>query len=167
MQMLESEPIEPKELKSEIKIEADGAFVRAVPVSSFTQVSYSYRLSYPHKPAMWDAGEQRFCFTPAADSYARLIAPARTFCLAEEAVAMRQQGLFGHLSEDDMLVLDDDGSGVGSQPRWPDEPARHKVLDMVGDLALIGRPVLARFEGDRSGHALNHRLAVAVREAIH
>jgi len=90
--------------------------------------------------------------------YAREIAPARTFCLVEEADAMRRAGLFGHVSPRDLLVIGDDGP-IENTFRWPNEPARHKLLDLIGDIGLCGRAVVGRIVATRSGHALNHQMA--------
>jgi UDP-3-O-acyl N-acetylglucosamine deacetylase len=100
-------------------------------------------------------------FCPAggdAAAYTRDIAPARTFSTLAEATAMRATGLFTHLSPRDMLVVGPDGP-VENAYRFPDEPARHKLLDLLGDLSLAGRPVRGRVEAWRSGHALNHAIA--------
>ncbi|MEX0876609.1 MAG: UDP-3-O-acyl-N-acetylglucosamine deacetylase, partial [Phycisphaerales bacterium] len=118
---------------------------------------YTYRLEYPNGPippatAEWD-GDRR--------AYIEGIAPARTFCLEHEAQAMRDAGLFGHLSYRDMLVIGDDGP-IENEYRFPDECARHKLLDLIGDLALVGGPLIARVTAVRSGHALAHRAARAI-----
>lgn len=96
------------------------------------------------------------------DDYATTVAPARTFCLAHEAQAMRAAGLFQHVTPRDVLVLDERGNPIDNTLRFPDEPSRHKVLDLLGDLALVGRPMQARIVAERSGHALNHGLARAI-----
>jgi UDP-3-O-acyl-N-acetylglucosamine deacetylase len=57
-----------------------------------------------------------------------------------------------------MLVFGPEGP-IENELRWPDEPARHKLLDLIGDLALAGRPIRARITARRSGHALNHDAA--------
>lgn len=98
-----------------------------------------------------------------AASYATFLAPARSFALLAEAQAMRARGMFAHVSARDMLVIGDKGP-VDNEYRFDDEPARHKLLDLVGDLALVGRPIQARVIASRSGHALNHRLARALVE---
>lgn len=120
-------------------------------------VSWRYELDYgpgapiPAQAAHWSAG---------AD-YLATVAPARTFCLAREAQAMRAAGLFRHLAPRDMLVIGPAGP-VDNTYRFPDEPARHKLLDLIGDLALVGRPIQADVIARRSGHALNHALARAL-----
>ena len=104
-------------------------------------------------------GRQLQVFALDDDSpYIRDIAPARTYALLEEAEAMRERGMFSHLSPKDMLVLGEHGP-IDNELRFTDEPARHKLLDMIGDLSLIGRRLNARIVARKSGHALNHRLA--------
>ena len=86
------------------------------------------------------------------------IAPARTFGFLHEAEMMRQQGLIRGASDDNAMVLTRDGAG---QPavRFPDEFVRHKILDLIGDLALIGRRILGNVVADRAGHAMHTALA--------
>ncbi len=100
-----------------------------------------------------------------AERYAREIAPARSFALLSEAEAMRAKGLFSHVSPKDMLVIGDRGP-VDNAYRFDDEPVRHKLLDLLGDLALVGRPIQGRVMASRSGHALNQRLARALVEQV-
>lgn len=108
-------------------------------------------------------GEKRSQRSPAS-TYATEIAPARTFCTFAEAQALRQAGLFAHLSPREMLVLGPDASPIENALRFDNEPARHKVLDMLGDLALVGacRPIIGRVHATRTGHAHNHRMAAAL-----
>ncbi|MBL0871681.1 MAG: UDP-3-O-acyl-N-acetylglucosamine deacetylase, partial [Phycisphaerales bacterium] len=105
--------------------------------------------------ARWVVSHQR----PDAEGYLEEIAPARTFCTLAEAEQMRARGMFAHVEEGQTLVIGAEGA-VGSAERLPQEPARHKVLDMIGDLALVGGPaVCGVVKGVRSGHALNIKLA--------
>jgi UDP-3-O-acyl-N-acetylglucosamine deacetylase len=97
------------------------------------------------------------------DPYFTQVAPARTFCLESEARAMRDSGLFKHLSERDMLVIGPKGP-IDNTLRFENEPARHKLLDLIGDLAIVGRPIQADIVATRSGHALNHEIARALLE---
>lgn len=141
-----------------VRDERSGAFIRALPRAAHG-TTWSYTLSYgPNSPihaqtASFEAGQD----------YAALVAPARTFCLESEARAMRALGLFSHLSTRDMLVLDARGTPIDNTLRFPDEPARHKLLDLIGDLSLLGAPLRADVVADRSGHALTHAL---VREIL-
>lgn len=74
---------------------------------------------------------------------------------------MRSMGLFAHLTPREMLVLGADGP-IDNALRFEDEPARHKLLDLIGDLALVGAPLQADIVATRSGHALAHEAARAV-----
>lgn len=119
--------------------------------------SYTYHLDYPGSPiarasVRW-AGDR--------DEYIRDIAPARTFSLEHEAKQMQAAGLFKHLNPRDMLVIAPEGP-IDNAFRLPDECARHKLLDLIGDLALLGSPLIARVSATRSGHALAHRAAHAI-----
>lgn len=123
---------------------------------------YVYRLDYgPGSPiAPHDASFFMPLDAPASD-YADHIAPARTFTTLADATAMRQVGYFTAFTPRDLLVIGPDGP-VENTLRFPDEPARHKVLDMIGDVSLCGRPVVGRIVATRSGHALNHEVARAL-----
>ncbi len=104
----------------------------------------------------------------AEEAFAREIAPARTFCLEAEAQALRSSGLGKGASHENTLVVGADGKPIQNRLRFPDEYARHKVLDLLGDLFLAGADLQARVAGVRSGHfanaALVRRLAALVRE---
>jgi UDP-3-O-acyl-N-acetylglucosamine deacetylase len=153
----------PISLSAPVRVEdaASGAWIDATPAKPDDQPHYTYRLDYgptapihPHE-ASWRVGD------PAA--YARDIAPARTFSLLAEARAAQAAGLFRHLSPQDMLVIGDDGQPLDNAFRMSGEPARHKLLDLVGDLALLGGPLWANVAAHKAGHALTHRF---VREAL-
>lgn len=112
-----------------------------------------YNLDYgPQGPI----GRQLFSYR-VGDDYASVIAPARTFVLKQEAEALRQRGLGLHLKPADVLVLDSTGP-MDTQLRFPDECVRHKVLDLLGDLYLLGCGIRGKVIAYRSGHALNHML---------
>jgi UDP-3-O-acyl N-acetylglucosamine deacetylase len=133
-------------------LDATGGQIVAMPRPS-PGFSLTYELNYgPDSPirlqsARWEGDPDR---------YAEEIAPARTFCLRKEAEAMRRWGLFSHLTPKEMLVVGDDGKPIENEWRFSDEPARHKLLDLIGDLALLGRPIQADIVASRSGHALTH-----------
>lgn len=104
--------------------------------------------------------------TLAIDSltFRESVAPARTFVFEEEAHQFQAAGLGIHLSYEDILVIGRDGP-IGNKFRFPDECVRHKVLDLVGDLMLVGGFVCGKVYAKRSGHGLNHRLARAILDA--
>ena len=85
------------------------------------------------------------------------IAPARTFVTKPEADLLRARGLGAHLQPGDVLVLDL-GGPVGTKLRFPDECVRHKVLDLIGDLYLLGCPIKGKIVAYKSGHSLNHAM---------
>ncbi len=126
---------------------------------------YRYELDYgpgaPIQPqqADWDSG------SPDAHArYAEEVAPARTFSLEAEAKQMAAAGLFKHLSAKEMLVIGE-GGPVENILRFENEPARHKLLDLIGDLALVGRPIHGVVTATKAGHALNHAMARALLRA--
>jgi UDP-3-O-[3-hydroxymyristoyl] N-acetylglucosamine deacetylase len=98
-------------------------------------------------------GSQRFAARIDADTFASAIAPSRTFGFLKERVELREHGLAMGASLDNCLVVD--GNRVLSGPlRYRDEFVRHKVLDLVGDIALLGYPLKAEVVAFRAGHAL-------------
>ncbi|MFM9959448.1 MAG: 3-hydroxyacyl-ACP dehydratase FabZ [Phycisphaerales bacterium] len=108
---------------------------------------------------------QAFTCVIDPERYAREIAPARTFSTRAEAEAARAAGMFKHLSTRDMLVIGEHGP-IDNAYRFADEPARHKLLDLLGDLSLAGGIPAGRVVAVRSGHALNQAMARALRAAV-
>lgn len=110
--------------------------------------------------ARWP-GRQDFEVADVVGAYVEAIAPARTFALSEEMPMIRQAGLGKGLDETSALVLGE--SGYENGPRFDDEPARHKLLDLVGDLYLAGIPIRAlNVVAERSGHRTNVQAAAAL-----
>ena len=109
-------------------------------------------------------GRQVVAFTLGDDDFATQIAPARTFVFEDEAQSLRERGLGKHLTPKDLLVISPTGP-VDNAFRMADECARHKVLDLIGDLYLIGRPLRGRLVAHKSGHELNHMLAKRLLES--
>lgn len=91
------------------------------------------------------------------------VAPARTFVFENEAAELRSRGIGKHLSPAELLVIAPTGP-IDNTFRFADECARHKLLDLLGDLYLVGRPVHGRIIARKSGHAMNHRLARRILE---
>lgn len=133
------------------------ASVFAVPCDVF-RVSFAISYDHPLVP------HQVFDAVIDADAYAGLVAPARTYGFIEEVEALRKAGLALGGSEDNALVIHRDR--YSSDPRFDNEPVRHKALDMIGDLSLLGRRVRGHFFGCRSGHALNAELARRIAAAL-
>jgi UDP-3-O-[3-hydroxymyristoyl] N-acetylglucosamine deacetylase len=89
------------------------------------------------------------------------LAPSRTFVLESEAAAIKAQGLARRTTFQDLLVFGP-GGPIDNQLRFPDECVRHKMADMVGDMALAGCDLVGRFVAYRSGHRLNAELVRAL-----
>ncbi len=140
------------------------AILSALPRERGLQVSYT--LDYgPGSPF----GPQHVSVDLNEDSYVREIAPARTFVLESEAKALRGMGLGKGATHENTLVVGPDGP-MQNRLRFPDEYCRHKLLDMTGDLFLLGADLRAHVSGVRSGHSGNallvRRLASLVRAEV-
>jgi UDP-3-O-[3-hydroxymyristoyl] N-acetylglucosamine deacetylase len=107
-------------------------------------------------------GKQRASWSGDADDFERRVAPARTFGWLDELAALRASGRAHGASEGVVLVLSEGGAPVTS-----DEPARHKLLDLIGDFALYGGPPRGRVEATRPGHTATHAvIASALRAGV-
>jgi UDP-3-O-[3-hydroxymyristoyl] N-acetylglucosamine deacetylase len=134
----------------EVELREGDKFIAVYPANTY---SVSYSINFPHP----QIGRQTFCVQLTNGSYVREIAPARTFGFMHEAEAMRQQGLIRGASTENAIVLSRDA--VLNPPlRFVDEFVRHKVLDLIGDLALIGKQILGSVVADRAGHAMHTAL---------
>jgi UDP-3-O-acyl N-acetylglucosamine deacetylase len=147
-------PIEPVVVRERIEVVDGDASITITPSDS---PSYSYAIDYPNTPI----GTATVTWRGEHNAYNEHIAPARTFSLEHEAVQMQAAGMFTHLTPKDMLVIADDGP-IDNEFRFADECARHKLLDLIGDLALVGRPIKAEIQASRSGHSLAHEAARAI-----
>lgn len=122
----------------------------------------TYRLDYgPRAPI----APQVFTTAVTPEAFAQDVAGCRTFLLEREAEVLRAQGVGRHLTASEVLVFGPRGP-LDNTLRFADEPARHKVLDLVGDLALCGVDLAGHLLAYRSGHALNVALAKAVMARI-
>ena len=109
-------------------------------------------------------GAQRAAWEGDAGDFARRIAPARTFGFARDALALQAAGRARGVDLASTLVFDDVGVVAGCAPAEPDEPARHKLLDLVGDLFLSGGPPRGRVVAHRPGHAATHAMVRRARD---
>jgi UDP-3-O-[3-hydroxymyristoyl] N-acetylglucosamine deacetylase len=134
----------------EVEFRDGDKFIAVYPWDRF---SVSYSINFPH-PLI---GRERFQIELSNGSYLSGIAGARTFGFLHEAPMLQNMGLIRGASEENAIVLTREGIRNGPL-RFPDEFVRHKVLDLIGDLALIGHPVLGRVEADRAGHAMHTAL---------
>lgn len=119
-----------------------------------------FSIQFNH-PAV-DRTSTRVAVDFADQSYVRDIARARTFGFTQDVEAMRAQGLALGGSLENAIVMDEYRVLNAEGLRLPDEFVRHKVLDAIGDLYLVGAPLLAAFHAHKSGHALNNRLLRAL-----
>ncbi|MBK6360790.1 MAG: UDP-3-O-acyl-N-acetylglucosamine deacetylase [Comamonadaceae bacterium] len=121
---------------------------------------HGYKLSFEidfHHPAV-DSTGQRVEFDLSQGSYARDIARARTFGFTKDVEMMRSNGLALGGGLDNAIVMDDYKVLNHDGLRYDDEFVKHKILDAMGDLYLLGKPLLAAYSAFRSGHAMNNRL---------
>ena len=144
------------EVKKLLWVEDKESFLGIFPSQTF---KISYILEYPN-PVI---GRQFFSETVDSEIFQREIAPARTFCLKEEADSLLKQGYGKGANLKNTLVMAKDGP-IDNTLRFPDEPVRHKVLDLIGDLYLLGKPIKGRLIAIRSGHKLNLELVKKIKE---
>lgn len=137
-------------IRREIELQEGNKFIGVYPADSY---SVSYTIDFPHALI----GRETFRVDLSDGNYLREIAPARTFGFLYEAEAMRQQGLIRGASTDNAIVLTPDGL-MNPPLRYADEFVRHKVLDLIGDLALVGKQILGNIVADRAGHAMHTAL---------
>lgn len=152
------QPRKPLKVVKPVVIEDGPTMIAAVPHGS-DNMQVVFDLDYEQVPAI---GRQLRVFDLSSEVYATQIAPARTFVLEQEAKALRASGIGAHLSPEQLLVVGETGPIAGNEFRFADEPVRHKILDLIGDLSLLGAPISGRIVAYRSGHAMNHRLVRAL-----
>lgn len=121
-------------------------------VRPHTALRISYLISYDH-PAV---GRQENSFILDKGVFLSEIAPARTFGFMKDAEMLKRDGLAGGASLENTVVLDDEGV-INGPLRFHDEFVRHKILDLIGDLALFGYPLRGHFLVKRGGHVLHHK----------
>lgn len=121
-----------------------------------------YVIQYPSIP---DIRTQAFSIRTDPETFERELAGARTFALASEIETLRRNGLARGGSLENATVFGEEPGSVQAKGglRFPDEPVRHKVLDLIGDLVLVGRPVRARIVAFRAGHEMHLRLVHALK----
>jgi UDP-3-O-acyl-N-acetylglucosamine deacetylase len=137
-----------------IRVAGDDCWIEARPAPDGHTV-FEYRLSFDDDTPI---PSQTFKCRVTPSSFAREIAPARTFVTLAQANHLRGQGVASHVTNQDLLVLDDSGP-IDNELRFENECARHKTLDLIGDLALAGVDISAHVVSFRGGHSLNGRLA--------
>jgi UDP-3-O-[3-hydroxymyristoyl] N-acetylglucosamine deacetylase len=137
--------------------EAGGAFAELLPGRE-AAFDAELEIDFPNTAI----GRQALSLRVSPLAFREALADARTFTLAEDVARLRAVGLAQGGSLENAVVVDGPMVLNPGGLRRPDEFVRHKLLDVVGDLALAGAPIRGRFRGARSGHALNNRLLRAL-----
>lgn len=141
-------------VKEPIFLEEDDASIVALPSSEF---KISYTLSYNHPILNLEFLQLKI----SPDIFKEELASARTFCLEEEAAQLQQQGMGRGANYNNTLVVSKTGV-IQNKLRYPDEFIRHKILDLLGDLYLLGRPIKSHIIAIKSGHSLNLKLVTKI-----
>jgi len=143
-----------------VSIIAGDASIYALPYSD-GGLNITYDLDYGGHTGI---GRQIFSCRLTPESFEKHLAPARTFLLEAEAKQFRARGMGTHIGPRDILVINSDGP-IKNSFKFPNECARHKIVDLIGDLALVGRTVKGRIVAYKSGHSLNQQLVRKLYEA--
>jgi len=139
-------------------LEENGKSIAIHPAEGF---SVGYEIGFKH-PLI---GDQNLQIEITPQRYCEEIAPARTFGFYHEVEALQKAGLVRGGSLDNAIVLTEEGMLNETSLRYKDEFVRHKILDLLGDFALIGQPVLGRLTANRAGHALHTRFVAELLES--
>jgi UDP-3-O-[3-hydroxymyristoyl] N-acetylglucosamine deacetylase len=137
-----------------VRVGDDECWIEAQP-SRGAGLSVSFDLDFGDGSAI---GRQLFALDVTPDSFRRELAACRTFIPEEAAQSILSQGIGKRVTSSDLLIFGPNGP-IGNKLRFPDECVRHKMLDVIGDLALTGCEVIGHVVAHRSGHALHTELA--------
>ena len=140
--------------------EGEGRTLKWARLDPFEGYKLAFEIEFDH-PAVNQTG-QRFEFNMGGGQYKRDIARARTFGFTKDVEMMRNRGLGLGGSMDNVIVLDDTKVLNGGGLRYGDEFVKHKILDAIGDMWVLGHPLIAAYSAFKSGHALNNKLLRAV-----
>lgn len=138
-------------IKQEVSVEMDGKFVKVKPSN---HIIYDFSIDFEH-PAI---GEQEFKFDYSIADYKENISRARTFGFLHEVQYLRSIGLAQGGSLDNAIVLDDQKILNPEGLRYDDEFVRHKILDAIGDMCLLGYTMIGEYNAHAGSHHLNHLL---------
>ncbi len=138
-------------IRREVEVESNGKRIKIVPCDRFL---LNCDVFFPH-PLV---GRQQIEMEVTPENYASELAPARTFGFEYELSQMRDMGLIRGASLDNAVCFDREGILNEGGLRFPDECVRHKALDLIGDLALVGKPLLGHVIAEKAGHAMHFAL---------
>jgi UDP-3-O-[3-hydroxymyristoyl] N-acetylglucosamine deacetylase len=144
-------------IRKAVFVEDQDRWVRFDPHDGF---KLTFHIDFNH-PVI-DSGADRVTVDFAEVSYIKEVSRARTFGFMQDVETLRSQGLALGGSLDNAIVLDEDRMLNAEGLRYKDEFAKHKILDAIGDLYILGHPLIGAFSGHKSGHALNNRLLRAL-----
>ncbi|WP_420996483.1 UDP-3-O-acyl-N-acetylglucosamine deacetylase [Cupriavidus sp. 30B13] len=144
-------------VKKAVEVREGDKLARLEPFFGF---KLAFTIDFRH-PAVDKTG-QTFAIDFADTSYVREIARARTFGFAHEVEALREMGLARGGSLDNAIVLDEHRMLNNEELRYGDEFVRHKILDAIGDLYVVGHPLIGAYIANKSGHGLNNQLLRAL-----
>ncbi|BAW95959.1 UDP-3-0-acyl N-acetylglucosamine deacetylase [[Synechococcus] sp. NIES-970] len=133
-------------------------FVAALPSA---ELRFTYGIDFTYRPI----GNQWHSWSPKVESFAEAIAPARTFGFADQIEQLKKAGLIQGGSLDNALVCDPE-KWLNPPLRFPNEPARHKLLDLIGDLALLGTIPTAHYLAYKASHKLHTQLAKTLQTTL-
>ncbi len=148
------------EIKEVVEVEENGKFVRLEPSDSMV---FDFTIKFPHQAIR----EQSYQFKFSTQNYKEEIARARTFGFLQEVNQLRAMGLGLGGSFDNCIVLDERGIMNNDGLRYKDEFVRHKILDAIGDMSLLGMPIIGGYISFAGSHKLNHFLTKKLLSATH
>ena len=151
-------PRRPITIHEPIRVGTESRWIEVLPADSL-RISYTLDNNHPI------IGLQAGTFAISEEIFCDELAAARTYGFLRDVPAMRQNGLARGGSLDNAIVVGK-RSVLNDSLRFPDEFVRHKILDLVGDLFLLGRPLRAHVVGRNAGHALNYQLVAAIQKAL-
>jgi len=138
-------------VKNPIRFSEDDKYIEILPSDDF---KIEFTIDFPH-PLI---GKQHFFYNASPENYEREISKARTFGFYNEVEYLKSKGLALGGSLENAVVIGKDGILNEEGLRFKDEFVRHKILDLIGDIALLGYPVIGHIIAYKSGHALNNKL---------
>jgi UDP-3-O-acyl N-acetylglucosamine deacetylase len=154
----QSLPVCPLRVDRKLRLGDEQAWIEISP-PRVAGLSIEYRLDYGPGPI----GSQSLTLEITPETFRQGLASCRTFLLEEEASLLMSQGLGGRVTPSDLLIFNSAGP-IANSLRFTDECVRHKILDIVGDLALANCPIVGHVIANQSGHALNSALVTSVVE---
>ncbi len=142
-------------MQKSLELQDGDKYIRVDPAPT---AQLTYHIDFPH-PTI---GRQTFSFTPRVKAFLQDVAPARTFGFLQEVEYLQANGLALGGSLANAIVLDETGVLNPEGLRFPDEFVRHKLLDLIGDLALLGWPLIGHIQVRKGSHALHQRFMQAL-----